>query len=306
MAEAIGFAAMAELPLVVVDAMRPGPSTGMPTRTEQSDLQFAIHISQGEVPHIVLAPGDVQQCFEQGWRAFNLADRFQCPVLVLTDGQLATLRQSIDRDRLDPATASIDRGVLYERPVGAGLVPRFERYAPTPSGISPRSLPGTPDAVHLAASYEHDAAGHMDESAFGRVAQMDKRARKLASARDALGGPVWHGPPDADVTLVCWGSTTTACREAAAFGGARGQSINVLQFIDLWPLPVQPALAALRATRRVLLVEQNSTGQLGTLLRAETGVQLPGRLLQYDGRALDPETILDALPLATPLAETGG
>lgn len=152
MVEALGLAGMAEVPVVIVNVQRGGPSTGLPTRTEQSDLLFAVHAGQGEFPRIVLAPGNVEQCFEAGWRAFNLADRYQCPAIVLSDLFLAGSLQTVDADSLDYASVVIDQGEVLDGRALETLGDKYRRFAITPSGISPRAMPGHPNGVFSAPS----------------------------------------------------------------------------------------------------------------------------------------------------------
>jgi 2-oxoglutarate ferredoxin oxidoreductase subunit alpha len=296
MVEALGLAGMAEVPLVIVDVQRGGPSTGLPTRTEQADLLFAIHASQGEFPRIVLAPGTVGECFEAGWRAFNLADRYQCPVIVLSDLCLAGSLQTVEPDSLDFASVEIDRGELLD---GATLNPmggEYRRFEITASGISARVLPGHPAAVYAVPSDEHTEEGHITEEIHNRVAMMRKRMRKEETAvRDSIRGPARYGPEGARVTLVCWGSTLGAAREAADLIGDDGEPVAVLHFSDLWPFPVEAAAEALAAAGVTIGVEQNFTGQLGKLIRMMTGRQLDGRILAYDGRPFAPADIVHAV-----------
>ncbi len=293
MVEAIGFAGMAEIPLVVVDAQRGGPSTGLPTRTEQSDLLFVTALGHGEFPRIVLAPGSIGQCFEVAWRAFNLAERYQCPVFILTDTYLATALRTSPADAFDLGAVTIDRGKLiregdaFETKDG-----KFERFQITDDGISPRPLPGNPDTVHSVTSDEHTEAGHISEEAADRVPMMEKRMRKLETALAEMRPPRRHGPEQAEVTLVCWGSTYMVCREAVELAREQGLAMNLLQFTDLWPFP-SGAADALSGAKRLLLVEQNFNGQLGRLIRQETGIEIEERLLKYDGRPFSPEEIID-------------
>lgn len=296
MVESIGFAGMAEIPVVIVDAMRGGPSTGLPTRTEQSDLLFVINLGQGEFPRIVLAPGSIGQCFEQAWRAFNLAERYQCPVFLLTDTYLATALRTFPPEHFDLASVAIDRGkLLSEAEAERSVHGKFERFAITEDWVSPRAIPGNPHAVHSVSSDEHDTGGHISEEAAHRVPMMQKRMRKLRSATAEMRGPQLYGPAAAEVTLVCWGSTYMVCKEAVDLANAGGRSLSLLQFVDLWPFPAEAAEEALRRALRLVLVEQNYTGQLGKLIQQETGIRLEERLLKYDGRAFNPEDILDAV-----------
>lgn len=293
MVEALGLAGMTEVPLVVVNAQRGGPSTGLPTRTEQADLLFAVHTGHGEFPRIILAPGSVEECFEMGWRSFNLADQYQCPVIVLTDTLLATTQKTVQAAALDFAAVSIDRGATVDEGMIHGN--GYQRFALTATGVSPRAFPGDPAAVFSAPSDEHDEGGHITEDAADRVSMMDKRMLKLKTAEWEMRGPQILGPPDADVTLVCWGSTTGVCLEAARILADSGTSANVLKFGDLWPLPTERALPLLQSARRPIVVEQNYTGQLRDLVRMATGFDIPRAVNRYDGRPMLAEDLAGAI-----------
>ncbi len=293
MVEALGLAGMAEVPVVIVDVQRGGPSTGLPTRTEQADLLFVIHAGQGEFPRIVLAPGTVEQCFEAGWRAFNLADRYQCPVIVLSDLFLAGSLQTVEPEALDFGSVAIDRGSLLGAEALDAPGDRYRRFAITPSGISPRALPGQPGGVFSAPSDEHTEDGHITEEVHTRVAMMRKRMRKEETAlRDSIRPPSRYGPNQPRLTLVCWGSTLGAASEAADLLSEDGEPAGVLHFSDLWPFPTEAISEALASAGLTIGVEQNFTGQLAKLIRMMTGQQLDGRILSYDGRPFAPGDIV--------------
>jgi 2-oxoglutarate ferredoxin oxidoreductase subunit alpha len=293
MVETIGLAGMTEVPLVVVEAQRGGPSTGLPTRTEQSDLLFMIHAAHGEFPRIVTAPGTIEQCFEAGWRSFNLADKYQCPVIVVTDEALSASLRTLDLSDIDLESVRIDRGATLTPEDLANLKAPYLRFQYSDTdGISPRAIPGSAAAVLTVSSDEHDQAGHITEDPENRVRMMKKRMQKLESAAAEMNPPVFHGPANADMTLVCWGSTTGQCIEAADEINSMGGSVNVLQFIDLWPMPVGPAEEALRSCKEIIAVEQNFTGQLAQLIRMTTGVQADRVLTRYDGRPFSPRQII--------------
>jgi len=298
MAESMGLAGMTEVPLVIVEAQRGGPSTGLPTRTEQSDLLFAIHAAQGEFPRIVTAPGTVEQCFEAGWRAFNLAEKYQCPIVVLTDQLLSSSLRTLDMDAIDFAGVKIDRGSTLSYEELERLSDGYKRFEFTETGISPRAIPGHPKGTFWASTDEHDEHGHITEEIENRRRMMQKRMRKLDEAEKEMQPPSLYGPAEADVTLVCWGSTYGACREAADEINEAGGRANALHFVDLWPMPSQEAERALRACKRTVAVEQNYTSQLARLLRMTTGVQVDGTLNKYDGRPFAPEEIVAGLGLA--------
>ena len=295
MVEALGLAGMAEVPVVIVDAQRPGPSTGMPTRTGQGDLLFTLHASQGEFPRIVLAPGDVEECFDAAVRAFNLADKYQCPVIILTDGFLANSLRSAPAEAFDPAAVSIQRGELITFQQAERLTEPYQRYRITPSGISPRALPGHPNTVFMACSDEHTEDGHFeDEDAANRIAQSTKRMRKLELAAREMRGPTLYGPADAEITLMGWGSSKGALWEAVDELAGRGVVANALHFTDIWPFPEQGVQAVL-AARYLVAVEGNLTGQFARLVRAETGRKADELIGRDDGRPLTPGYILSRL-----------
>jgi 2-oxoglutarate ferredoxin oxidoreductase subunit alpha len=295
MVEAMGLAGMTEVPIVIVDAQRGGPSTGLPTRTEQSDLLFAVHAGHGEFPRIVLAPATVEECFEAGWRAFNLAEKYQCPVVILTDTYLATSMKTVESAAINFEDAIIDRGDTLTSRDPETSKSRYARFKITDSGMSPRAFPGHPNSIVRAASDEHDEYGHISEDAENRVAMMSKRMRKLAVAEAEMRGPECHGPQDAEVTLVCWGSTFGPCLEAARLIRLRGGSANVLKFADMWPLSPGAIEDAIRNVREPILVEQNFTSQLGALLRMTAGIDIQRTLAKFDGRPFGPEEIADAV-----------
>jgi len=240
MVEALGLAGITETPVVIVIAQRPGPSTGFATRTEQSDLLFAIHASHGEFPRIVLAPGTTQQCFEAGWRALNLAEKYQTPVIILTDQFLATSNRTIDRDELDFGAVTIDRGKLLSHDDLDKLEGAYKRHLYTEDGISPRALPGHPAAIFRTCSDEHNEFGEIVEAADVRIKMHGKRMKKLETARAEMNGPVLYGPRQAEITFLCWGSTVAPLQAAVIeLNNRKKNTANMLQFVDLWPLKIR-------------------------------------------------------------------
>jgi 2-oxoglutarate ferredoxin oxidoreductase subunit alpha len=299
MVEALGLAGMVEIPLVVVEAQRAGPSTSMATRTEQGDLLFMLHAAQGEFLRIVLAPGTVEQCFTCGWRAFNLAEKYQTPVIILIDQFVAHFIRSSNKGALDFDAVQIDRGALLSSAELDCLTQPYERYAITPSGISPRAAPGHPKGVYSATSDEHSPDSHMDESSANRVAMHRKRLAKSAAALAEMNGPTAYGPADAPLALVCWGSTYGPVREAVDELNATGRPARMLHFCDVWPFPATAAERALAGASRILAVEANLTGQFAWLLRAETGIKVHGLVSRYDGRPFTVEDILAGVQAPT-------
>lgn len=292
MVEALGMAGMVEVPVVIAEVQRGGPSTGLPTRTEQSDLLFVLHASQGEFPRIVLAPGTHEEYFEAGWRAFNLAEKYQCPVIVLADQFLASSLASLPKDALRFQDVRRERGELLGpeelEAMGEG---GYLRFRVTPSGISPRALPGHPRAVYTLVTDEHDEEGHITEAVDNRVHMMEKRMRKLEAAVREMRGPKRYGPEEAELTLICWGSTVGPVVESLPLLADAGITANALHFTDVWPFPVDAALQSLSRVRTAYTVEQNYTGQFARLLRMCTGYSVEGTMCKYDGRPFSPQQI---------------
>ncbi|MDP3183306.1 MAG: 2-oxoacid:acceptor oxidoreductase subunit alpha [Desulfobaccales bacterium] len=288
MTEALGLAAMTETPLVIVEAMRPGPSTGLPTRTEQGDLSFVLYAGQGDSPRAVLAPGTPAQGFALAVKAFHLAERYQIPVFLLTDQyfgdtQFTHTASEFPEVQAQPAPAS-----------GPASDP-YERYAFTESGISPRRLPGFGPQVVVADSDEHTPDGHLTEDLTVRVKMHDKRLRKLETLVQELNGITTVGAADAPLTLACWGSSLGPVAEAVDRLNESGTPARLVHLSELWPFPRAVATAALSGTKKLVLVEMNATGQLNRLLRQETGLAADHLVLKYDGTPFTPEYILKEL-----------
>ena len=295
MVEGLGLAGGTETPVVIYNAQRPGPATGLPTRNEQGDLLFVLHASQGEFPRFILAPGTHEQAFTTGWRAFNLAERYQTPVLVLSDHYLAVAVRTLDVEALDFDEVGIDRGALLSQADLDALQEPYLRFQITESGVSPRAIPGHPNAVFTTTSNEHDERGTISEEPADRIAQVEKRMRKLVTAAAEMDTPTLYGPAQAETTYVCWGTTLGPLFEAVDQLNAAETSANVLHLTDLWPFPADAVREALERAKRVVSVEVNATAQLATLIRAQTGRAVDDTLLRYDGRAFTPGYILERL-----------
>lgn len=282
--EALGLAGMAEIPLVLVDAQRPGPVTGLPTRTEQSDLKFVISASQGEFPRMVIALRHHEDAFYQTIRAFNIAEKYQIPVILLTDQYLADATATIPV--LDPQKIA-----LYE-PEAVSAQEDYARYRFTDSGISPRLFPGEKNCFVSADSDEHDEYGRIIESSEARIRMMDKRMRKLALLEEELQEPALLGDSAAELLLLGWGSLYGPLEEAVRLlNGSGSKRCGALVFGDIWPLP-QKLLKQMAASAKVIIhVEQNYTGQLASLIREVTGIKTNAAILKYDGRQLSGEEI---------------
>jgi 2-oxoglutarate ferredoxin oxidoreductase subunit alpha len=291
MAEALGLAGMNEVPLVVVDAQRGGPSTGLPTRTEQSDLLFTLNASQGEFPRMLLAPSTIEEYFEAGWRAFNLAEKYQMPIIVLSDQLLASSLRTVAVEAIDFDKVVIDRGKLLGDEELDALTEPYKRHLFVEDGISPRAVPGHPNAVYSTASDEHDELGHITEDLDNRVKMMDKRMKKQETASLDIRPPMRYGPDEAPIVLVGWGSTYGVLREAVDRLDGKARLVH---FCDLWPFPAEAAAEALQGGKLVV-VENNHTAQFKRLLQSETCIQVDHTILRYDGRPFSPQDVLTGL-----------
>jgi len=295
MVETLGLAGMTEVPVVIFEVQRPGPSTGLATRTEQGDLMFVLHASQGDFPRIVLAPGTIEECFRDGWRAFNLAEKYQCPVFVLSDHFLANSLQTVAPEALDFDRVVIDRGAMLTPEQLDALEGDYKRFAFTESGISPWAPPGHPKAVYASSSDEHNEYGNIEEDADNRSRMMEKRMRKLETARQDMIPPKVYGPTDAEIIFVAWGSSYGPVREAMAMLKEKGVASNFLHITDVWPFPADAVAKVLQKAKRTVSVEGNYTGQMAALIRRETGIQVDQQIHRYDGRPFSPEYILRGL-----------
>lgn len=293
MVEAVGLSGQTETPLVIVMGMRPGPSTGMPTWTEQGDLRFVLHAAQGDFPRIVLAPGDLRETFSFTMRAFNLAEKYQLPVIILVDKYLMEGHGtvSISEIKADASWFKVERGKLIHNDKLKGETD-YKRYLITSDGISPRSLPGQEGGIGMTGSDEHDERGLYSEDATVRVTMMKKRFKKLEVAEKDILQPGIIGQKDADLTLVLFGSTKLPALESLQWLRQQGINVNVLQVISLSPFPAQKVLSQLTSTKKTLLLEENFTGQFEGLIREKTGFVPTDRLRKYDGRPFYPEEIV--------------
>ena len=290
MTEALGLAAMTETPAVVVVAQRAGPATGLPTRTEQAELKFAIHASHGEFPRAVFAPGSAEQAFALMGKAFNTADRYQTPVIVLGDQHLNDSYFTLDR--LDLNRITIDRGNI---PVDkkASSTKDYKRYAWDDSGISPRRLPGMSKAVLNADSDEHTEAGHITESADVRRRMMQKRMKKLEGIRDETGPPEIFPKGKSEIVIMGWGSTYGAMKESVNLMNAGGRKARMIHFSEVYPFPATDFSKVISKQAKVFAVEGNYTGQFADLFSSETGIPVFRKILKYDGRPIGAADIVD-------------
>ena len=271
MSETLGLVAQSETPLVIADVMRSGPSTGMPTKQEQGDLEMALYGSHGEIPRFVLAPTTIDEAFWKTVEAFNLAEQYQMPVFLLSDLALAVTEQTFTPDTFDMDAVDIERGrVVDESEVDQWLDEkgRFQPHYPTDDGISPRAFPGTTDAAHMSTGLEHDALGRRTEDEEIRVEQVHKRERKVQTARER---ETWDyrefGDPDADTLVVSWGSNEGAMREALSLLEADDIRVRFISVPYLFPRP--DLTAAVEAAETTIVVENNATGQFADRLERD-------------------------------------
>ena len=282
MVEAVSLAGIVETPVVIVLAQRPGPATGLPTRTAQGDLLFAINAGHGEFPKLVLAPSDPKDAFHKTVRAFNLADKYQTPVIILTDQFLSDSRFSIEDfefHRVAPTFYLADPAKIKD----------YKRYRLTEDGISPRLYPGQSEHLVGIDSDEHDEKGHITEDlAQTAVAMVEKRLKKLKGLRSEVKPPEELELKEADTILVGWGSSRKAILEAINLLKEDGARVGMIHFTELWPLPDYTFPEA----KTYWNVESNATGQLARLLRSEYGTEFAGSIKRYDGLPLTSEYIM--------------
>lgn len=289
MVEAVGFAAMTETPIVIYNAQRPGPSTGLPTRTEQSDLLFMAFSSQGEFPRIILAPKDPLESFDVATRAFNLAEKFQIPVMILGDQYLAD--SSMNLPRVDVSGVKIDRGKLAKK----GRKSEYKRYLLTEDGVSPRAFPGEIGKVIVSDGVLHREDGHITENAEIRNLMVQKFLRKLPAIVSSLNPPRVYGGEGAKTTLLTWGSTWGPVFEAMNILSEKGVSINQLHFCDVYPIRTERLRDIFNEAKYVVSIEQNATSQFSSLVRMETGLEVTHRINKYDGRPMSVNWVLEKL-----------
>jgi 2-oxoglutarate ferredoxin oxidoreductase subunit alpha len=288
MVEGLGLAGITETPVVIIDAQRPGPAVGLPTRTEQGDLQFVLSAHQGDFPRIVLAPLTVEDCFRMTIEAFNLADRFQTPAVILTDHFLASSYATVEE--FDLTKVNTDRGTVYR-----GNAAGYKRHAFTDSGISPRAFPGMGKALVVTDSDEHDEAGHLTEDAETRNRMVEKRLKKMSGIGNESLKPKYYGKNQPGNLLIGWGSSYGAMREAVELLEEEGYDIGMMALNHLSPFPAEEVASAITSAVRSFVIEGNASGQLARLIRSETG-KTPGRcVLRYDGRPFTPASIIDGL-----------
>jgi 2-oxoglutarate ferredoxin oxidoreductase subunit alpha len=292
MVEGLSLAGIMEIPLVIDMGMRVGPATGMPTWTEAGELRFIIHAGHGEFPRIVFAPSDAEETFNVTVDAFNLADRFQTQVFVLTDKYLNE-SQWILPASVVTKNVVIDRGSIATKEELQN-VKNFKRYAlDAKDGVSKRSFPGTPNGQYIANSYEHDETGLTTENPKMRTDMTDKRMAKWKAIEKIVPPPVVFGEGKTDITFVGWGTTKGIILEAIEMLKKKGVSAKLIHYSWMFPFAGVETKKLLANEERVILVEQNGTAQLGSLIAEFAGIRIEEKILKYDGRPLYPEEIVE-------------
>jgi len=295
MVEALSMSGITELPIVVFISQRPGPATGMPTWTEQAELLFAIHGGHGEFPKIVLAPGDHQEMVELTLQAFDLADIYQLPVIVMSDMLLSESHRSIPYDEIQ---AKIKKYIPNRGKLVSSADESYKRYLITNDGISPRLVPGEVKTFYQANSYEHLEDGHTTESDVERIKQVDKRARKIKTyLSNHFIIPTTIGDiQKAQTVFVGWGSTKGVANEAVKKAKEMGKDVAYIHFSYLYPLDKNKIKTLFSdSSKQYILVENNSEGQLGKLLQMEVGISFENKILRYDGRPLAVEQFIEKI-----------
>ncbi len=293
MVEGLGLAGITETPIVIVNGQRGGPATGLPTKTEQGDLDFVLHAAHGEFPRAVFCPGTAEEAFHLTIKAFNVAERYQVPVIILTDVHLVDSYQTVER--FDLSQVKIDRGLVLTEDEAAKMGGEYRRHQFTDSGISPRALPGYPGILVVTTGDEHTEDGHTTERADIRVRMMQKRLGKLRAMAEEVAQPTVYGSSGAGLTLVGWGSTYGAMREAVDMLVEEGVPTSMVHLGQLWPFPSDSISTLLDGGGEVFVVENNATGQLARLIKRETGKSVTGSILKYDGRPFLPAQLVKQL-----------
>ena len=295
MTEAVGAAGMMEIPVVFINVQRAGPSTGVPTKTEQGDLWQVLGASQGDFQRFIVTPKNALDAYDTLPELFNLVDRYQCPGIVVSDLLISEGTFSVDPDRID-MHPEIDRGELITE---ASQTNGYQRYQHTPSGISPRAVPGVEGYVHVVATDEHDQDGVLISDEFTdprkRREMVEKRARKFDDVLQQIAPPELEGAEDAEVTLLGWGSTHGVIKEAVEQLGDKGIRANQLAVKWMVPFHTDAVTDILSSSKRVIIVENNYSGQFYRYLRSETGLSVDGHIRKYDGEPFMPHHIVEGV-----------
>jgi 2-oxoglutarate/2-oxoacid ferredoxin oxidoreductase subunit alpha len=274
MVEALSLASLAEIPLVILEAQRKGPATGLPTWTEQADLSFMLTAGHGDTQQVVFTPGTIEEHFELTKQAFYLAEKYQVPVIILSDKFILESHSTLDKPE--------DMGAVeYQSEVGdLSTDGSYRRYKITSDGISPRSIPGQVGGLQLTNSYEHDEFGFATEDAGQTTEQVEKRARKFEKLKLEMPKPYLIGPDKAEVTLVGWGSTISVLKQFVQ----NDSKVNAICLPAVWPFPVDEFIGLAEGAKKLVMVEGNQSGQCQKLIKQETGIEMADHVRRYDGR----------------------
>ena len=289
MAEMLGWAGINEVPIVVTLYQRSGPSTGLPTRHGQDDLQFAIHAGHGDFPRIVYASGDTEEGFYDTAKFFNFAEKFQMPVIHMMDKFIASTVSTVPR--FDTNKITIERGKLLQK-----VEPNYKRFAPSDDGISPRSRLGLEDGIFWNTGDESDEYGHISEDPVNRVNMMDKRAHKLEVALQTISQEdqaVSYGT--SDFCIVSWGSTKGPILDAIDMLKKENYNVGFVQIKLLNPFPTERVMSLLKGTKTIINIEANHSGQLGSLLNEHLDQKVDYQILKYTGRPMTCTEIHDSV-----------
>jgi 2-oxoglutarate ferredoxin oxidoreductase subunit alpha len=293
MTEGLGMTGMTETPVVIAMGIRNGPSTGLPTYTSQGDLRFVLHAGQGEFPRVVIAPGDIEECFYETMQAFNWAEKYQLPVVLLVDKYVVESQMSVAP--FDPDRVKIERGDL-EIIDRYGGDEEYKRHKITETGVSPRLIPSTMGAIVRTNSDEHDELGYTTEKPDITAKMMEKRMRKLDYLQRELverniETTRLFGEGEADATIIGWGSTKGPIREAMRILNKGNVSVNYRQIVYLLPFPTEVVAQTLKNAKKTIIVENSFTSQLSGLIRQHTLKDVDHKILRYDGRLWNPESL---------------
>ena len=283
MTEGLSLAGMLETPVVIHLGQRPGPATGLPTRTEQADLELALYAGHGEFPRVIFAPGKIEDAFYLTQKAFNLADKYQVPVFILTDQYFMDSYYNIDS--FDLSNIKVETHIVKTRK-------DYKRYELTENGVSPRGIPGFGEGLVVVDSDEHDTEGHITEDLDLRTKMVDKRLKKYELLKNEIIPPELIGPDDYKTLIVCWGSTYNVVNEAMK--NLDRSDISFLHFKQVYPLHSKTADYLKRADRTII-IESNATGQFGKLIKLHTGIDVDEKILKYNGLSFTVEELVESL-----------
>jgi len=291
MTEGLGCAAMTETPLVIILSQRPAPATGLPTWTEQGDMLFAVHASHGEFLRVVMAPGDPEECFYLTGKAFNLAEKYQIPVIILLDKFLSESHFSCEKFDFKKIKANRENLIQRDKDIGED----YKRYKNTDDGISPRTVMGLEKGLCIVNSDEHDEYGFSEEDPHNRRIMTDKRFRKITTLIDEIPPPKRYGPADAEVTIWSWGSCKGPILEAMKILNQNEKKVNLVHFTYLYPFEQDFVEKYIEESGKNVVVENNKTSQLSKLINMNTGYRIKNKILKYSGRQFLPEEIINGI-----------